>query len=71
MHKGFRGIQNKPYNQPGNVYVVKCPDCEAVDRQVKIGRMPSGSQRYKCKHCGRKYAPQAIRRVRPSGLVRP
>ena len=35
-----------------------CPYCQAQDRQVKIGKNASGSQRWKCQHCGRKYTPE-------------
>lgn len=36
----------------------ECPDCQRTEQQVKIGRNPSGSQRYLCKVCHRKYTPQ-------------
>jgi transposase-like protein len=36
----------------------QCPHCQRTEQQVKIGRNPSGSQRYLCKVCGRKYTPQ-------------
>lgn len=36
----------------------KCPYCQANDQQVKNGRNPSGSQRYKCKNCRRIYTPE-------------
>ncbi|MBP9503348.1 MAG: hypothetical protein KBF17_15835, partial [Candidatus Promineofilum sp.] len=26
-----------------------CPHCQREEQQVKVGRNPSGSQRYKCK----------------------
>lgn len=35
-----------------------CPYCLQSDRQVKAGRNASGSQRYKCVHCQRKYTPE-------------
>lgn len=35
-----------------------CPHCQRHDRQLKIGRTPSGSQRYVCVSCQRKYTPQ-------------
>lgn len=35
-----------------------CPSCGASERQVKNGRNPSGSQRYKCQACGRIYTPE-------------
>ena len=33
------------------------PYCQNNERQVKVGFNPSGSQRYECKACGRKYTP--------------
>lgn len=36
---------------------ITCPYCHQTDRQVKAGRNASGSQRYKCQHCQRKYTP--------------
>ena len=36
----------------------KCPHCQRQAEQVKVGRNPSGSQRYKCKVCDRKYTPE-------------
>ncbi|NPV67533.1 MAG: IS1 family transposase [Anaerolineae bacterium] len=36
---------------------ITCPYCRQTDRQVKAGRNASGSQRYKCQHCQRKYTP--------------
>ena len=36
----------------------QCPGCQASENQVKNGRNPSGSQRYKCKGCGRIYTPE-------------
>jgi transposase-like protein len=35
-----------------------CPSCHDTDRQVKVGFNPSGTQRFLCKACGRKYPPQ-------------
>ena len=35
-----------------------CPSCHRTDRQVKNGFNPSGSQRWRCQHCLRVYAPQ-------------
>ena len=35
-----------------------CPYCQSSVRQVKNGRNPSGSQRYRCRACGRKYTPE-------------
>ena len=35
-----------------------CPYCQARERQVKAGKNGSGSQRWKCQVCGRKYTPE-------------
>lgn len=35
----------------------ECPRCQGQEQQVKAGRNPSGSQRYRCKGCGCKYTP--------------
>jgi len=35
-----------------------CPHCAATKRQYKIGTNDSGSQRYLCDNCHRKYTPQ-------------
>ncbi len=37
---------------------MKCPHCARIDGQLKIGFNPSGSQRYLCKTCQRKYTPE-------------
>lgn len=34
-----------------------CPYCQAEGKQVKNGRNPSGSQKYKCKACHRVHTP--------------
>ena len=34
-----------------------CPYCHRHERQVENGLNPSGSQRYKCRGCGRIYTP--------------
>jgi transposase-like protein len=36
----------------------ECPDCKTSENQIKIGFNGSGSQRYRCKNCGRKYTPE-------------
>lgn len=36
----------------------QCPHCQRTDQQVKAGRNRSGSQRYLCKVCQRKYTPE-------------
>ena len=35
-----------------------CPYCQASERQVKAGKTSSGSQRYQCQGCGRRYTPE-------------
>ena len=35
-----------------------CPYCQATERQVKAGRNPCGSQRWKCQQCQRRYTPE-------------
>lgn len=35
-----------------------CPACQETDQQVKNGRQSSGSQRYLCHRCGRRYTPE-------------
>ena len=37
--------------------MIKCPHCQRSERQVKIGFNESGSQRYLCQVCQRKYTP--------------
>ncbi|NPV67399.1 MAG: IS1 family transposase [Anaerolineae bacterium] len=36
----------------------QCPYCHRTEQQVKAGLNASGSQRYLCKACRRKYTPQ-------------
>ncbi len=38
--------------------MIICPHCQHREGQVKIGHNASGSQRYRCKNCRRKYTPQ-------------
>ena len=38
--------------------MITCPHCQQSEGQVKIGHNASGSQRYRCKTCRRKYTPQ-------------
>jgi transposase len=38
--------------------MVKCPHGHRSDQQVKVGFNPSGSQRYRCNGCRRKYTPE-------------
>jgi transposase-like protein len=34
-----------------------CPNCQQTTNQIKAGKNPSGSQRFLCKSCRRKYTP--------------
>src|SRR4029077_13237250 len=38
----------------------KCPHRQRSEQQVKIGNNASGSQRYLCKVCQRKYTPEPV-----------
>jgi transposase-like protein len=35
----------------------QCPYCQGIISQVRAGKNPSGSQRYRCQMCKRKYTP--------------
>ena len=35
-----------------------CPHCQRTEQQVKVGTNRSGSQRYLCQTCQRKYTPR-------------
>jgi transposase-like protein len=48
--------------------MIKCPYCEREEQQVKIGHNASGSQRYKCKNCRRKYTPEPKQLGHDEGL---
>jgi transposase-like protein len=37
--------------------MISCPHCQQTENQVKVGFNASGSQRYKCHNCNRKYTP--------------
>ena len=37
--------------------MIKCPHCNETEDQVKAGKTRTGSQRYKCKPCNRRYTP--------------
>lgn len=58
INKGFRGVQNKPYNNGLPVVAPCCPGCGQTYRQIKIGFNKSGSRKYKCQLCGKRYTPQ-------------
>src|SRR5215470_8183233 len=38
--------------------MINCPHCQRTEQQVKVGFTRSGSQRYLCKVCRRKYTPE-------------
>jgi transposase len=42
-----------------------CPHCQNEDQQVKAGKTRTGSQRYKCKPCNRRYTPNPKERGYP------
>ena len=48
--------------------MMKCPHCERTEQQVKVGSNRSGSQRYMCQVCRRKYTPQPKTRGYPSRI---
>lgn len=56
---GFRGIQNKRFNNGLPVIAPSCPACGQTERQIRIGHLASGSQRYKCQKCGKQYTPKS------------
>ena len=37
---------------------MQCPKCQETEKQVKDGRTPAGSQRYRCRECGSRYTPE-------------
>ena len=37
---------------------MKCPHCQSEEEQVKAGFNASGSQRYKCNKCQKRYTPE-------------
>ena len=36
----------------------QCPYCQTSEKQVKAGKNDSGSQRWQCQVCGRRYTPE-------------
>src|SRR6266542_563387 len=38
--------------------MIQCPHCQRCEQQVKIGFNESGSQRFLCQACQRKYTPE-------------
>ena len=47
-----------------------CPHCHSTEHQVKAGRNRSGSQRYLCKACGRRYTPKPKSQGYPEAMRR-
>ena len=47
-----------------------CPYCQAADGQVLAGKNPSGSQRYLCRACGKKYTPSPAHAGYPEEVKR-
>ena len=41
--------------------MIQCPHCQRCEQQVKSGFNESGSQRYLCQSCQRKYTPEPKR----------
>ena len=50
--------------------MVTCPHCHSQERQVKVGRNRSGSQRYLCRWCSRKYTPERKQQGYPEAMRR-
>lgn len=50
--------------------IITCPDCAQTTRQLRVGRNRSGSQRYRCAFCQRKYTPQPTRHGYDAALRR-
>ena len=48
----------------------ECPKCGLKERQVKVGRNRSGSQRWQCQQCGQKYTPEPTEHGYPDELRR-
>jgi transposase-like protein len=48
--------------------MITCPHCHRTEQQVKVGLNPSGSQRYRCKVCHRKYTPEPKEQGYPAAL---
>jgi LacI family transcriptional regulator len=48
----------------------QCPVCKATAHQLRTGRNLSGSQRYLCKACRRKYTPEPNLNGYPDNLRR-
>ena len=46
----------------------QCPYCQETRQQVKAGQNNSGSQRWRCKGCGRYYTPEPNQHGYPEAL---
>ena len=42
---------------------MKCKNCGKEKEQIKAGKTRAGSQKYKCKHCGKVYTPNPKERT--------
>ncbi len=42
---------------------MKCKNCGKETGQIKAGKTKDGSQKYKCKHCGKVYTPNPMERT--------
>ena len=42
---------------------MRCKNCGKENGQVKAGKMRAGSQKYKCKNCGKVYTPNPKERT--------
>ena len=45
-----------------------CPYCQATEKQVKAGKNASGSQRWQCQVCHRRYTPNPTEQGYPDTL---
>jgi transposase-like protein len=48
--------------------MIKCPHCQSTTDQVKAGKTRTGSQRYKCRSCNRRYTPEPKQQGYPDEL---
>ena len=42
---------------------MECKNCRKETGQIKVGKTRAGSQKYKCKHCGKVYTPNPKERT--------
>ena len=42
---------------------MRCKNCGKETEQIKAGKTRAGSQKYKCKHCGKVYTPNPKERT--------